>query len=264
MDAHANRLRECSQAEIVSQLGALGVKLCGVLLVHSAFRAVRPVEGGPLGLIAALRAALGPRGTLVLPSASEDDDHLFDPETTPPAASLGVLPALFWQQPGVQRGSHFDAFAAIGPKAKAIAKAPLRLPPAAPGSAIDVIRGFGAQILLLGVGHHANSTAHLAELVGGAPYRVPRHYTACRDGKPHRIDYGENDHCCARFELLDHWLRDAGLQREGTVGHARARLVAAKDVVRVAIEHLRLDPLIFLHAAGEGCAECDLARASVD
>src|SRR5688572_10855896 len=38
------------------------------LLVHTSFRAVRPIEGGPLGLIEALRAALGSDGTLVLPS----------------------------------------------------------------------------------------------------------------------------------------------------------------------------------------------------
>jgi hypothetical protein len=37
----------------------------------------------------------------------------------------------------------------------------------------------------------------------------------------------------------------------------------ARDVVDVAVEHLERDPLLFLHSAGSGCAECDEARGSV-
>ena len=67
---------------MIAQLQMLGVEPGGVLLVHAAFRAVRPVEGGPLGLIGALSDALGPDGTLVMPSWGDDDDTPFDPLTT--------------------------------------------------------------------------------------------------------------------------------------------------------------------------------------
>ena len=53
-----------------------------MLLVHCAFSQVKPVEDGPEGLIAALRSALGPEGTLVMPSMTADDDHPFDPRAT--------------------------------------------------------------------------------------------------------------------------------------------------------------------------------------
>ena len=46
--------------ELVGQPRALGVAPGGVLVVHTAFSKVRPVEGGPVGLIEALRAVLGP------------------------------------------------------------------------------------------------------------------------------------------------------------------------------------------------------------
>ncbi|HEU0080139.1 MAG TPA: AAC(3) family N-acetyltransferase, partial [Longimicrobiaceae bacterium] len=115
----------------------------------------------------------------------------------------------------------------------------------------------------LGVGHDADTTLHLAELLAGVPYRVPKHVTVLRDGRPARVEYGENDHCCERFALADGWLRERGLQREGRVGHAPARLARSRDVVRVARERLARDPLVFLHPAGAGCAECDEARASV-
>jgi aminoglycoside N3'-acetyltransferase len=52
-----------------------------------------------------------------------------------------------------------------------------------------------------------------------------------------------------------------GLQREGPVGHGRAKLADARDAV--AVGELRRDPLVFLCPTGEGCEECDEARASV-
>lgn len=43
-----------SEATLIRQLANRGVRRGGVLLVHASFRAVRPVEGGPLGVIRAL------------------------------------------------------------------------------------------------------------------------------------------------------------------------------------------------------------------
>jgi aminoglycoside N3'-acetyltransferase len=118
-------------------------------------------------------------------------------------------------------------------------------------------------VLLLGVGHDANTTLHLAELMADVPYRVPHTFTEVRDGVPERVEYGENDHCCRRFELADGWLRSAGLQREGPVGNARARFFRSQDLVPLALRELRRDPLLFLHSPEEACEECDEARASV-
>lgn len=62
------RLAARGVGALVEQLRALSVRPGGVLLVHTSYRAVRPVEGGPAGLIDALCAALTPGGTLVMPS----------------------------------------------------------------------------------------------------------------------------------------------------------------------------------------------------
>ena len=67
------------KSQVTRQLLDLGIAAGGVLLVHCAFSQVKPVEDGPEGLIAALRSALGPEGTLVMPSMTADDDHPFDP-----------------------------------------------------------------------------------------------------------------------------------------------------------------------------------------
>ncbi|HWU91449.1 MAG TPA: AAC(3) family N-acetyltransferase, partial [Kofleriaceae bacterium] len=108
-----------SIAQLVEQLLTLGVRPGGVLLVHTAFTEVRPVEGGPLGLIAALREALGPGGTLVMP-AMTDGETVFDPASTP-TAGMGITAELFWREPGVLRSPHpAGSFAAAGPLAERI------------------------------------------------------------------------------------------------------------------------------------------------
>jgi aminoglycoside N3'-acetyltransferase len=260
-ESQADR-RDLSQGEVAEQLRALGVERGGVLLVHTAFRAVRPIEGGPFGLIQALRAALGPDGTLVMPSWTGSDDQPFDPGTTPAAADLGVVADTFWRLPGVARSDHPIAFAAAGPRAAQIVQDPLPIPPHGPDSPVGRVYELDGQVLLLGVGHDANTTLHLAEVLADVPYRLPKHCTVLRDGRPLRIEYEENDTCCLRFALADDWLRARGLQAEGPVGHAHARLARARDIVDVTLEYLERDPLLFLHPPGAGCAECDEARGS--
>lgn len=249
-------------AELVAQLQALGVEPGGVLLVHASFRAVRPVRGGPEGLIRALRSALGPKGTLVMPSWSGENDEPFDPATSESDADLGVVPATFWRLPGVRRSDHVHAFAAAGPRAGPVLQDPLPLPPHIMESPVGRVHELDGQILLLGVNHDADTTVHLAELVAGVPYRLPKYCTVVQDGEPVRVEYEENDHCCRRFRLVDAWLRDAGKQARGQVGSADARLVRSRDVVEIVSQRLRRDPLLFLHAPEDGCAECDAARAS--
>jgi aminoglycoside N3'-acetyltransferase len=253
-------MRALSRSEVADQLRALGVRPGGVLLVHTSFRAIRPIEDGPLGLIDALRAALGPDGTLVMPSWTGDDEVPFDAAATPAAEDLGATADLFWRQPGVVRSDHLQAFAAIGPLAEAIVNTPLPLPPHIPDSPVGRVHDLDGQVLLLGVGHEADTSLHLAELIARVPYGVPRSCMVMRDGRRVRIDYVENDHCCQRFVLADDWLQAKGLQAVGPVGRGTARLARARDIVALAVEAMVREPTVFLHPPDEGCADCDEAR----
>ena len=250
-------------AELVGQLRALGVRRGGVLLVHMSYRAVRPVEGGPAGVIEALRAAVRKEGTIAMPSWGDDDDAPFLPMTTPASASLGAAASIFWQLPHVSRSAHPFAFAALGPQAATITADPLPLPPHRLESPVGRVHELDGDVLLLGVDHDSNTTIHLAEVLAQVPYGVPKHCTTERDGRLVRIEYAENDHCCQRFALADEWLRARNQQREGRVGHAHARLIRSRDIVTVVREQLARDPLIFLHSPESGCAECDEARRTV-
>lgn len=253
---------EVTAAQLVEQLQSLGVRRGGVLLVHTSFRAVRPVEGGPLGLIRALRAALGPDGTLVMPTMT-DGESVFDPRSTP-TADMGITAELFWRQPGVLRSTHpGGSFAAEGPQAERICRPQPLSPPHGLDSPVGRVYELDGQVLLLGVSHGENTTLHLAESLARVPYSVSHPCVVEVDGVARTELIAETDHCCNRFNLMDGWLRERGLQRTGTVGHATARLCGSRDVVTVAVEHLTKEPLVFLCPESEGCEECDVARASV-
>jgi aminoglycoside 3-N-acetyltransferase len=246
---------------LIAELLSLGVEPGGVLVVHTAFSRVGPVEGGPRVLIEALRAALGPAGTLVMPSLSDDDDRPFDVRQTP-CAGMGVVADTFWRMPGVLRSDSPHAFAAAGRWAAAVTEPhPVDVPHGL-DSPVGRVNELDGQVLLLGVGHDANTTVHLAENMAGVRYRLPHHATVLEEGRPVRHDYGEVDHCCENFRRLDEWLEAEGFQRRGRVGGAEARLARSRDVVSAALLRLREDETVFLHPPGV-CAECDQARASL-
>lgn len=257
-------MRALTRAEVTHQLRDLGVTEGCVLQVHTSFRAVRPVEGGPEGLIDALLGAVGPGGTVVMPSWPDDTDHGFDPWVDPADPDLGAVADLFWRRPDAARNDHPAAFAAIGPAAAAVLRDPLALPPHEPNSPVGRVRDLGGQVLLLGVGHDANTTIHLAELEAGVRYRRLKQCTVLRDGTLVTIEYGENDHCCSRFKLVDAWVDAAGVQVRGTVGHAEARLVPAQELVEIVTARLRSEPDFFLHPRGSDCRQCEEAWASLE
>jgi aminoglycoside 3-N-acetyltransferase len=250
-----------SKDQVLQQLLRLGIEAGDVLLVHTSFSEVKPVEDGPLGLIAALTTAVGPKGTLVMPSMTDDDDTSFDPQSTP-CEGMGVVADTFWRLPGVLRSDSPHAFAALGPHAAQItAPHPVDLPHG-PDSPVARVHELGGQVLLLGVGHDANTTVHLAEYLAGVRYRRKKTVTLLIDGRPSRIDYGEIDHCCENFNLLDGWLAARGLQRRGKVGHAETRLARSRDIVDVVAEQVRANETVFLHPRGVD-EQCDEARESL-
>ena len=171
-----------SKVELIAQLEALGVQRGGVLIVHCAFSKVRPVEGGPAGLIAALREALGPEGTLVMPSMADDDEHVFDARRSS-CLHMGVVAQTFWQMPGILRTDSPHAFAALGPQAERITAPQPATVPHGHDSPVGRVYDLDGQVLLLGVGHDSNTTIHCAENMAGVRYRCYYHVLVERDSQ---------------------------------------------------------------------------------
>ena len=247
---------------LTQHLLELGVKPSGVLLVHTAFSKVKPIEGGPMGLISALHSAIGTKGTLVMPSMSYDDDHPFD-KTKSHCAEMGITADIFWRLPGVLRSDNNHAFAAVGPLAEQIlAPHPIDIPHGL-DSPVGRVYELDGQILLLGVDHTSNTTIHLCENMAGVRYRRDKYITILKDGKPTKFEYKEIDHCCENLPLVDDWLDEHGLQKRGKIGNADARLIRSCDIVEVVTERLKENETTFLHPRGFD-EQCDDAWRSLD
>ena len=250
-----------SKTYLTQHLLDLGLKSGGVLLVHCAFSQVKPVEDGPLGLIEALQEALGPAGTLVMPSMTDDDEHPFNPLTTP-CVGMGVVANTFWRLPGVHRSDSPHAFAAKGPQAARITEPhPVEVPHGL-DSPVGRVYELDGEVLLLGVGHEANTTIHLAENMAEVRYRCQAQAHFYKDGQPTQISYQEIDHCCEKFNLLDSWLEAKSLQSRKPVGYAEARLIRSQDIVEEVTAQLQMNETVFLHPFGVD-EECDEARMSL-
>ncbi|WUW26894.1 AAC(3) family N-acetyltransferase [Streptomyces sp. NBC_01463] len=181
-----------SRALLSGQLAALGVERGGVLMVHASLSAVGAVNGGAGTVAAALREALGPEGTLVVPSFTPENSDTspqfratvhglgerdreavraampaFDPALTP-APSMGRLSETVRRSPGSVRSAHPQtSFAALGPLAGHVVadhRPDCHLGEDSPLARLHELR---AQILLLGTGFGSCTAFHLAE------YRVP-------------------------------------------------------------------------------------------
>ena len=88
------------------------------------------------------------------------------------------------------------AFAAKGPEAAQItAPHPVEVPHGL-DSPVGTVYERNGQVLLLGMGHDADTTVHLAEYLAGVRYRRKKYVMLQKDGRLTRLNYDEIEHCC--------------------------------------------------------------------
>ena len=143
--------RPTSVADLVGQLHALGITAGDVLMVHASMRRVGAVERGAVGMVDALREAVGVRGTLLM-VLSADESEPFDALRSPvDIEDMGVLAELFRTYPGLAVNDHpADRFAAIGPAAARLLEPTPLHDYHGPGSVLERLTELGGRVLRLG------------------------------------------------------------------------------------------------------------------
>ena len=158
-------------ADLRACLAALGVVHGDKVLVHSSFDAFVGFTGKPSDVIGALMDAVGPAGTLLMPTlpftgtavAWVKDHPLFDVVRTP--SRMGLITELFRRSPGVIRSVHpTHPVAAWGADAEAMtAGHHLASTPCGKGSPFARLLERRGKILLLGADISSLTFFHLAE-----------------------------------------------------------------------------------------------------
>ena len=242
-------------ADLARDLVALGVCRGDLLMVHSSLRSIGLVESGPETVVDALLQAVGPEGTVVVPTftypSSGDTAFVFDPQHTP--SQMGAISEAARRRPQAHRSIHLaHSPAAIGPLAENIATS-------GGASAWDAdspmrqVFDRNGRYLLLGVPYQNLTAMHLCEVWLGLPYRMAR----ISEGRMRHPDGSHSPlvsigtpplpgHPGSDYNRLGQRMEDAGLVKLGPVGNAVARLIDAHDLRSAAREIAREDPHGFL------------------
>lgn len=247
--------------DLTRDLSALGVKPGMVLMVHSSLSSIGWISGGPVAVIYALEAVLGPQGTLVMPTHSGD---LSDPaewsnppvpedwkdiirQTTPafdpcltPTRDMGKIPETFRNQTGVIRSGHPQvSCAAWGKLAAEITRdhaLDFGLGENSPTGKLYQNQGW---ILLIGVGHDKNTSLHLAESRAAYPGK-----REIRQGAPIMVDgkrcwviikevEEHSDHDFAQIGAA--YRKAGGTILAGKIGQAESQLIPQRELVDFAV-----------------------------
>jgi aminoglycoside 3-N-acetyltransferase len=240
---------------LARQLRALGVRPGDTLMPHMAMRDLVPVEHGLAGVLAALREAVRPKGTLLFAipcdaagNMLQTDDRTkaarkfanapgFDPKTGRPRGVLGDFPAAVLADRDMLVAPHpAMRYAATGRlAAKLLAEVPFD-DPMGLGSPVDRLGAVQGKVLVAGAAAWTVTAAHLAEYHARprARRRVTRHYKTIENGEPvfrtvHMIDDSESESRHARaFETA----AAQRFARTGPLGRAPATLYDAATLVR--------------------------------
>ena len=232
-----------TEARLVGDLRKLGVRKGMDLMVHSSLGAIGFVAGGAATVVEALLAAIGPKGTLMMPSFNHRGAQVFNPLTTP--TTNGAIPDAFWRRSDAVRSLHpTHALAACGPRAEQFCRGHLETGIWAQDSPIGRLVHGGGYLLALGTTHYTSTAYHVAENsmpcgcidAFGNLDKVVRPDGRVEEVKGLAWRSGE---CPVSPRKLDQTLDRRRLQRRGKVGAADAELVRALDLWRVRREHLK-------------------------
>jgi aminoglycoside N3'-acetyltransferase len=232
-----------SRSRLVADLKKLGVRRGMDLMVHSSLSAIGFVVGGAEAVVEALLEAIGPGGTLMMPSFNHRGAQVFNPLATP--TTNGAIPDAFWRRADAVRSLHpTHALAACGPRAEEFCAGHLETGIWEQGSPIGRLIHGGGYILALGATHYTSTAYHVAE--NSVPCGCIDPFgnldkVVRPDGRVEEVKglAWRSAECPVSPRKLDAALDRRGLQRRGRVGNADCELVRALDLWRVRRGHLK-------------------------
>lgn len=281
-----------TRGSIIESLQKLGVQPGDLLMVHASLKAIGPVEGGAETVVAALRSAVGPSGTVMgyaswdkspyeetLNGARLGDEARrswppFDPATAGTHRGFGLLNQFLVLAPGARRSARPDAsMVAVGRLAETLTQ-PHELGHAlGEGSPVERFVRLGGNVLLLGAPLNSVTALHYAEAVADIPnkrrvtYEMP---IAGNDGEvvwKTAADFDSNGvlDCFAMegepdaVETIATAYVQLGRHRDGIVGSAPCYLFDAQDIVSFGVsyleQHFRPTPVVPLREGAEPSCE---------
>lgn len=251
--------RPATAASLTIELRALGLVAGSIVIVHSAMSRLGWIAGGAQSMVDALMAAVGPQGTIVMPTQSgqltdpagwsnppvpaewvetvRDGLPAYDSRMTPTRA-MGVVVDCFRHYPDTVRSPHpHVSFAANGPDAQQIVGSHPLAPETGDSSPLGRLYELDAYVLLLGVTHANNTSLHLAEERASWAGKASRPHGAPMlvDGRREWVVWDDLDGDDDDFDVIGEAFAATGAERTGAVGAGTGRLFRQREVVDFAV-----------------------------
>lgn len=231
-----------TKEQLKAQLAQMGIKPSDNVLIHTSFKAVGPVEGGPEGFIDAFCEYLT-EGLFLVPTHTWSNvtrkQPVYDVKTTVPC--IGLIPRTAAFRPDGVRSLHPTHSVWVHGKGaeEFVAGEELAESPAPVGFCWNRLAEIGTKILLIGVTNTNNTFIHAVDEIADLPDRLapePWEVTVI-DGNGNRITHPFRNHGRTgsdNFCNFEEPLVGLGAQTFGSLGDAQVRVVDAvkcRDVI---------------------------------
>jgi len=238
-----------STDDLLSTLRELRISEGDVVLVHSAFSEFLGFRGKAPDVIKTLKGAVGPYGTLMMPTLSfrgsaaayAREEKVFDPKRSP--SQVGLLPEVFRRSEGVIRSLHPTHSVAVwGPRSAYFVHGHyLAATPCGRGTPYFRLLEQQGKILLLGVGIAVLTFFHcVEELVEGelpfSPFTSEVFIMRCQvDGNivetaPMRL-YDPGVSASRDLNALEDAMRNKGAWHRRKLGNLELTVLSTEDIL---------------------------------
>jgi len=247
-----------TKKKFIADLRRIGVRKGMDLLVHSSLKRTGSIQGGPEAIIDGLLDAIGPGGTLLMPTISGSvtpAQPVFHVEHTP--SSVGYLTSLFRLRRHAVRSLHpVHSVAAMGPKAEFYTEAHLAVnTPWSPESPYGRLLRNNGWILFLGVNLDVNTCFHALEIEALIPgihtENADTLFIIDHDGAVHEKEH--HWHCReAQFFIdMEHILSESQALAYGPIGAGISRLIDAAAMRQTILPLIRKNPGLLVRRASD-------------
>ncbi|MFT3892250.1 MAG: AAC(3) family N-acetyltransferase [Anaerolineales bacterium] len=238
---------------LVEGFRGLGVKEGDTLLVHSSYKSLGEVDGGPQTVIRALEAALGTDkdGTLIMPTFNFDFNKGVPWDVRKTRSKMGALTEIVRMDPRAKRVFHpFYSFAVLGKHAEMLGS--LRYKSAYErDSVFGKLRDLDGKIMVIGLAYNDSMTFfHHIEQMEGVDYRFLKQFTGevtDENGNTYTdtfemlvrdIDKGVRTMVDPMGKLME----EAGVIQSAKIGEANVKLMKANEVYAFTAREMKRDP----------------------
>jgi len=242
--------------DLVAGFRSMRVEAGDTLLVHSSYKSLGTVDGGPQTVVNALEAALGPEGTLIMPTFNFDFNkgQPWDVRSTP--SQMGILTELVRKDPRAKRVFHpIYSFAILGKHAEMLGN--LRYKSSYERSSVfGKLRDLDGKIMVIGLSYTNSMTFfHHIEQMEGVDYRFLKQFagevtdwdgttkTDTFEMLVRDIDKGVITEVNPMGELME----NEGVIKTGQIGDAAVKLMKANEVYAFTAREMRRDPYLLYY-----------------